>query len=133
MALKGFKVCAHAVEAEKLVSDPTIGHFKLEALKADRLEHGAEDDRHDRHSSDDDNDDDDELPPLSDLLHEWRRERSAEMAPLSPTQCMMTEQLLDGSGLEGGLGMADAGAKIATLKPGDKPGGSPIPGILLLT
>lgn len=41
---------------------------------------------------------------------------------------MMTEQLLDGSGLEGGLSMADAGAKIATLKPGDSPGGSPIPG-----
>lgn len=63
-------MCAHAVGAEKLVSDPTIGQFKLEALKADRLEHGAEDDCHDRHSSDDDNDDDDDLSPLSDLLCE---------------------------------------------------------------
>lgn len=105
----------------------TIGS-KLKALKANRVKHGAEDDRHDRHNSDDDNGDDDDLPPPSDLLREWRRERSMERGPLSLTRCITTGRLLDGSGLDGGLDMAHAGAKIAPLKPGDSPGGSPIPG-----
>lgn len=133
MALIGFKVCAHAIGAEELVSDPTIGNPNLKALKADRVKHDAKDDHHDHHNSDNDNSDndnsdDDDLPPLSDLLHEWRRERSIERRPLSLTQCIMTERLLGGSGLDGGLGMADAGAKIASLKPGDSPGGSLILG-----
>lgn len=70
MTLIVFKVCAHAIEAEELISGPIIEHFKLKALKANCVKHGTEDDRHDRHNSDNDNDDDDHLSLLSDLLHE---------------------------------------------------------------
>lgn len=89
MALIGFKVCAHAIGAEELVTDPAIGNSKLKALKADRVKHDAE---YDRHNSDGDNgdngdDDDDDLPLLSDLFREWRCERSMERGPLSLTGC----------------------------------------------
>jgi len=117
MTLIVFKVCAHAIEAEELISDPTIEHFKLKALKANCVKHGAEDDRHDRHNSNNDNGDDDHLSSLSNLLHEWRCERFMKRGPLSLTQCITTEWLLDRSGLDGGFSMADAEAKIATLKP----------------
>jgi len=124
MALIVFKVCAHTIEAEELISDPTIEHFKLKALKADCVKHGAKDDRHDRHNSDNDNDDDDHLSSLSDLLHEWRCERSMKRGPLSLTQCITTERLLDRSGLDGGFSMADAEVKIVTLKSDNSSGRS---------
>lgn len=124
MALIVFKVCAHAIEAEELVSDSTIEHFKLKALKADHVKHDAENNCHDCHNSNNDNDDDDHLSLLSDLLHEWRCERSMKRSSLSLTQCITTEQLLDRSGLDGGFGMADAEVKIATLKPDNSSGES---------
>lgn len=127
MTLIVFKMCAHAIEAEELVSDSTIEHFKLKSLKADHVKHDVEDDRHDRHNSDDDNDDDDHLSLLSDLLHEWRCERSMKRGSLNLTQCITTERLLDRSGLDGGFGMADAEAKIVTLKPDNSSGESFIP------
>lgn len=70
MTLIVFKMCTHTIEAEELISDSIIEHFKLKALKVNCVKHDTEHDCHDHYNSNNDNSDNDDLLSLSNLLHE---------------------------------------------------------------